>query len=200
MHKIAFQDLGIIFSNDEEHHKIHRIVALTGLMKTSILRHTAETIVECTEAFFSHLTKSNPPNHTIDVPKEIGNLTMDIIGKSAFSEDLGAIEGKQVERKQIYGKVFAGLLYFARMAPFMRKIRILEMREWKAAIKQAHQLGLQMVEDRRKSGKKLGDFLDYLMEETDPRYLNFIYSYSRTKQKFSDDAIVGDVQDLLVAG
>jgi cytochrome P450 len=169
MHKIAFQDLGIIFSNNEEHHKIHRIVALTGLMKTSVLRHTAETIVECTESFFNYIAKSNPPNNTIDVPKEIGNLTMDIIGKSAFSEDLGAIEGKQVERKQLYGKVFAGLLFFARMAPFMRKLRFKEMSEWKAAIKQAHNLGLQMIEDRRKSGKKFGDFLDYLMEEIDPR-------------------------------
>lgn len=104
----------------------------------------------------------------------MNNLTLDIIGKAAFSEDMKAIEGKQQKQKQIFADITAGLVYFTPLGTILARFLSLAnwkaFQKWKMALEEAQNEGNRMIEARRAQSDqdRKSDFLDFLLEEKHP--------------------------------
>jgi hypothetical protein len=79
-----FHDIGIVTGNDQEYHRIHRTLALKGLLKTNVLRNTATVINDKVAAFVAEV-QEHPFDKTkggieLDVGNRIHFTALDIIG------------------------------------------------------------------------------------------------------------------------
>jgi len=94
--KEAFQDKGILFTNDDEHHRVHRALALKGLMKTNILRAASELLDEKVQILLKDIRENMKNEESIFcVGSKIHGLALDVVGKVAFSTEFGAYQGNK---------------------------------------------------------------------------------------------------------
>jgi len=195
-HLELFKNKGIIFSNDEEHHKVHRAVVLKGLMKTSYLKGVAETVSEIINRQFKIWSSQHDISQekSINVPvlKSLSAVTLDIIGIAGFSTELKAIEGTRSAYQDALGTFFGNFLFFARRPYFSKYIFFRSWLRLKKSLKALQSFSFEIVQKRRdsKDSSEHNDFLQVLLSENDPR----------TGKGFSDEDIFYDIQDLLAAG
>lgn len=100
--EIMNNNKGVIFSSDEMHHKVHRKLMLTNLMKPSYQKQIAEMINELTDKFTTLTFKKLVDNKCeIDMSDQLIALTLDVIGRAVLSLDLKAIEGSQSQFQHV---------------------------------------------------------------------------------------------------
>jgi cytochrome P450 len=147
----------------------------TLLIFSATLKNTTVVINETSNFWLDFVNKQAQGDLLLDVALEMNNLTLDIIGKAAFSEDLHAIEGKQQKQKQMFAGVVSGLIYFlslgTMLARFLSWQNWTAYQRWKKALKESQDEGNRMIENRRKQTgqEKKSDFLEFLLEEKDPK-------------------------------
>jgi cytochrome P450 family 3 subfamily A len=190
VHLTAFNNKGIIFSNDEEHHKVHRSVVLKGLMRTSYLKGVVEQIRGVTQhqlhLWHSHHQLSPFP---IDAYQGISVVTLDVIGQAAFGVDLGGVNGQQTLYQQLLYRFLDGLVQFSRRPYITRFFFYKQWRQWLQDRDSLNEINLQLVRQRREQESAgASSFNDFLSILIDPQH------------HFTDQEISMDIQDLLAAG
>jgi len=189
----AFHDKGIIFSNNEEHHKVHRAVVLKGLMKPSYLKGVSNTITEMTSKQFQNWNNEVGPDKPIHVQVyyALSALALDIIGVAGFSTDLKTMDGGESEYAKKLYDFWDCATFFTRLPYIAKFLYFFQWRRFKRAISYFDHYGLQLLKQRRASKETdFNDFMDFLVTETDPK----------TGREFTDMEIVLDIHDLLSAG
>jgi hypothetical protein len=78
----AFENKGIIFTNDKNYHRLHRTLALKGLMKTNILKNTTVVIHEKVALFLKDIENATGEGEgkVITVSEKLHSMALDIIG------------------------------------------------------------------------------------------------------------------------
>jgi len=188
---------GIVLTYDIEHHKVHRKLVLTHLMKPVYQKKVAEMINIVTEKFINRLDSlySNEKEFEIEVTSHMINLTLDIIGFAACSLELNAIEGKQTAYEDACRRLIRTLPKLSRFPRIILKLfppLTNGLRENMEVLIQFHNDIINRRREERKnpSAPVDGDLLDALLDEVNPN----------TNQPFTKEEINADLQDILIAG